>query len=266
MDSKMSNVLCTFSGKFGDILWSLPTAREISKRHHVPVDFQVMPAYDSLTELISNQEYINCASVNQGWHCEGSPHGDQPWFPQNNESLQHMYEHIYHLTYKSHPGIGGEYMPLIDFIAKQADIRFEGPPIPFISVDAIKLEDTRTHIAYSFNNDYHSDKLQFLDIINANTDVRLIDVSKLSWLRAAEVIHTAMAFIGCRSANWVVANGVAQNNIFIYEPNPARNKEGRFGFIFGNPYLWETSPSLSSTPRMAAQHALYYINSLKGMN
>jgi hypothetical protein len=262
----MSKVLCTFSGKFGDILWSLPTAREIARKYFEPVDFEIMPAYESLTELITNQDYINCCSVNQGWHCEGSPHGDQPWLPQNHESLEHMYEHIYHLTYKSHPGIGGEYLPLVDFIAKQAGFPFVNNPIPFIDINTDNIDDEFMHVAYAFNNDYKSEKDIFLETVIRSVNTKFVDVSKLSWQRAAEVIHTAIAFIGCRSSNWVIANGLGHRNIFIYEPNPARNKEGRFGFVFGNPYLWETSPSVSNTPVMAANQAIRYIHNLERMN
>lgn len=231
---------------------------------------QIMPAYESLLDLLMDQEYIHFSTINKQWICEGSPHGDQPWLPQNWETINKLYDHVYHLTYKAHPGIGGEALPLIDFIAKQQEINLaETNPVPFIlcpyMYSDLNLTDINGHVAYSFNDDYKEDKGIFLSSLQEQVQIKFIDVSKLSWQRAAYLIHTAIAFIGCRSANWVLANGVGQKNIFTYEPNPARHKEGRFGHIFGNPYVWEESPRLGMHPGHASFLASRYINNLESI-
>ena len=139
----MSNALATFSGKIGDILWSLPTVRELGKRYG-PMDFAVMPQYESLLGLLDAQDYIEHAFVIPEWVCWGSPHGDQPWeAPVEVLSKRHTlsvdldvkgdthmmmgYEtdHVYHLAYRAHPGIGAPAMPLVDFIAHQQNLVLE---------------------------------------------------------------------------------------------------------------------------------------------
>ena len=235
-------VICTFSGKFGDILWSLVTVKAITQVvGQMHVDMAIMPQYESLLPLIQDQPYIGEAFVIPEWICTGSPHGDQPWLPPRRFA---DYDRQYHLTYKGHPGItpGLPRMALIDFIAWQQGIKFVQNPVPFI--DAIEYKLKVPYIAYAFNSDVAEIKERFLEWAQRLTKEQVPeydwrDVTKLGWKGAAVAIKNAMAFVGCRSANWVLACGVGQKNIFIYEPNAARNKHGMFGDVFGCPYVKE---------------------------
>src|SRR5215467_12449688 len=127
-------VLCTFSGKYGDILWSLPTARQIARDiAGGKVDFATMPYYESLRPLIASQEYIDECFVIPDWIRTHSNHGDGPAeSPKQTiagevstggdaiigvqakigdyQSLR-TYDKIYDLTYKGHPGINAPSMP-----------------------------------------------------------------------------------------------------------------------------------------------------------
>lgn len=253
-------ILTSFSGKFGDILWSLPTVRHISRVHGQPVEMMLMPAYSSLIPLLEQQSYISKAFVNEQWICEGSPAGDQPAIPQNHEALTWDYDKIYHLTYRHHPGIHYTGKSLIDFIAVQQGYELQEPVCPFIEV----ASDKEQFIAFAFNSDYASEKKVFWDTFSSQVKIDCVDVSKLPWHAAAEVINSAQAFIGCRSANWVIAHGVAQKNIFVYEPNSSR---GSFAFsnVFGNPHWKDTNhnlilPPQHWTPEKASEAAIEWVS------
>ena len=204
----MSNVLATFSGKIGDILWSLPTVRELCRKHGAPVDFAVMPQYESLLGLLGAQEYIEHAFVIPDWACWGSPHGDQPWEAPVEKD---HYEHVYHLTYRAHPGIGAAALPLVDFIAHQQNLVLSQPVVPFLKMDDVEMRyDGRPVVAYGFNEMYAEDKAKFLARVaeRLGESVNLIDVTKLPFSVAAAVIQQAVVYLGCRSACWVLAIGL----------------------------------------------------------
>lgn len=235
-------VLCTFSGGYGDILWSLATVRELSKRYGTPVDMMVMPKYESLLPLLKEQSYIKEATINTSWICTGQPHGDQPWeAPVPTE----IYDQIYHLTYRRHP------LPtesLIDFIAAPhlVHLSWQLNPIPFIEVPEHKM--VIPYIAYAFNDMYpelkNTIKL-FVKQMAFDLDCGFLGTSELPWTESAAVIRDAMCFIGCRSSNYVIAHGVGQKNILVYEPHPSRSALGMYGKTFGNPYWPEITLNLN---------------------
>lgn len=227
----MSKYLCTFSGKFGDILWSLPTVRLISKIVGEPVNFATMPAYSSLKPLLAEQPYIDEPFVVQDWHCLHSNHGDQPWHTPDH--VVKGYEKFWHLGYRGHPGINDKALALIDFVAYQQGFSFREKPIPFLHVpDAPKWGG----VAYAFNKQYESQKQAFLiGLCRELPHVQFVNVSVMPWVVATQTIKNALCFVGCRSANYVLAHGVGQR-VVCFEPHPARNQVGYLGKIFGCPY------------------------------
>jgi hypothetical protein len=256
----MSKVLTTFSGKYGDILWALPTVRAVANfMAQEKVDFGIMPQYRSLLPLLNFQTYIDKAFVIEDWECTGSPYGDQPWLPQH---VPQGYERAFHLTYRGHPGIHCAPLPLIDFIAEQQGMRLVNP-IPFIDVPAgffrAKNEpEINCHAAYAFSAGAAEAKAKFLDIVigQAGNNIAWIDASKEDWMTAALLIKLATCFVGSRSSNNVIAHGVGQKNIFIYEPESSRHASGPFGMVFGCPYDEETTAPVNATPEQAAELAV----------
>ena len=77
----MSRYLCTFSGQYGDAIWSLPTVRAISQMVGEPVDFAIMHQYSSLVKLFRMQSYISEAFGVDYWLQVHNNHGAQPWHP-----------------------------------------------------------------------------------------------------------------------------------------------------------------------------------------
>lgn len=249
--------LCTFSGKFGDILWSLTTVREIAKIDGnlglTKCDFGIMTQYRSLLQLLNAQSYIDKAFVIENWECIGSPHGDQPF----EAPVPEGYDKVYHLTYRNHPG---KNEPLIDFIARQQGITLQNP-IPFIQASGF-IDDSpegselynlvvntrnRPTIAYAFNDSMKESKDKFLDELKSRvgSDVQFLNVQQYPWLTAKWIIQESIAFVGCRSANYVLACGLGKK-VFVYEPNVSRSKFGPWGTTFCCPYADETEISYVS--------------------
>lgn len=257
----MSKVLCTFSGPFGDILWSMPTVRAISQMLGEKVDFACMPYYKSLLPLIQIQPYVDKAFSIESWVREHSNHGDQPWNPPANTVKQ--YDRCFHLTYQGHPGLTAKRLPLIDFTADQQGLKLKDP-LPFLSTPDYEANHKDKRIAYAFNDQYSDVKARFRSAIKSCGDEFVFtDVRELDWVAAATVIKHSLAFVGCRSSNNVIAHGVGQKNIFIYEPHPSRNASGHLGDIFGCPYGREVSAPWLAPPEICGQVCLSWLRQWK---
>lgn len=252
----MSKVLCTFSGKFGDILWSLPTAKALAARYGMAVDFGVMPQYGSLLELLEFQPYIERAFIIAGWECTGSPHGDQPWQPP--KTCEQGYDHVHHLTYMQHPGMGCPAFPLCDFSAWQAGVTLIRPVVPFLEARGLEVHPppAKPVLTYSFNGDFDQLKKDFLCRLILRTAGQLAwsDTNQRSWMDAASEIAHAGLHIGCRSAGWVLAMGLGVQTI-TFEPNPSRHASGPWGKVFGCPYGKETALSRTLSPQLLGEEA-----------
>jgi hypothetical protein len=219
--------LCTFSGKNGDIVTSLPTARALAERDGSPVDFGIMPQYEKLGPLIQAQEYIRNAFVIDNWITTGSPFGDQPWEAPINIGCV-FYDVVSHLTYREHPKI-----PLIRYISQLqgVDLGPYRPWLKFPPVDYILPNE----VMCGFNPDHSQEKLVFMDQLRTLLpELNFIDVSKdgtVDWTVAAACIQTAGIFVGDRSALAVVGYGVGAK-VLTFEPNMSRSQFGQ-GHQFG---------------------------------
>jgi len=269
----MSKYLCTFPGKYGDILWSLPTAKYIAEKVvSSPVDFAVMPYYESLLPLIQEQSYIDRAYVNKGWLRTHSNYGDQPWempLPvfDHNSLDDYSYERVWHLGYRCHPGraFGNVEMPLMEFVAYQQGITFHEPIIPFLTVEKNWAEsladengmDFGSHIVLALNEQYAEQKTEFKNALAGNltgiTSVLLLD-ENITWAGAARLTRDAMAYVGDRSANWVIANGLGKQCI-TFEPHPSRHASGHLGKVFGCPGGKEIALPFNMPAAVAGQSA-----------
>lgn len=255
-------ILTTFPGKNGDILWSLPTVRQISKNHDVKVDFGIMPQYHTLLPLLDEQSYIAKAFLIDDWLCTGSPHGDQPWEPQGINRLIMEYDKVYNLGYRYHPGIHGPQMPLLDFVAYLQGIELTYPVIPFITVEEnLRVKGSLAIVSYSFNTEYKDLKDRFLHHVTTHCpNVVFIDVTSMPWETAGTVIKHSEGFMGCCSSNHVLAYGVGQQHIFIYEPHPNRHALGHFGGTFNCPYIKIATHPMEASPEQSADIAIENIN------
>jgi len=222
----MGQILCTFSGQLGDVLWSMPTVREQSRVSNlvgIKVDFATMPCCRSLVPLLKEQPYINEAFVLEEWEEKGRPFGCQPWlspnFPERND-----YDFVLDLTYRCHPY--GTF--LANWIFREAGWNRDLSPddIPFLEVPRYAWsfgEDIPFPVVAVAFNDMFADKKQvFLaEVKHRLPTVAFIEVQKMDWIHAASVIRSAMGFLGCRSSNYVLAHGLGKR-VLVFEPHPAR--------------------------------------------
>ena len=288
----MSKYLCTFSGKYGDILWSLATAKRLAERIvNSKVDFAVMPYYEPILPMLASQSYIDHAFVIKDWVRTHSNHGDQPWQPPQvvtadgktevKAQVRHetedlvgdtinTYDRVWHLTYKGHPGITAASMPLIDFIAYQQGVGWGNEPcVPFLTAtdhsdEFAKIELTLGNcldvmrqgrlISYAFNEQYADQKKVFFESLYQQTEglVEFFNIASLTWPAALYAISMSKFFVGCRSANWVLAMGLKKQTI-TYEPHPARHQSGNLGLIFSCPYGLEIALPFMLPPDQCAK-------------
>jgi hypothetical protein len=237
----MSQVLLTFSGKNGDILWSLPAARALSIAGDT-IDFAIMPTYGAVATLIEQQPYIRRVIKLNDWH---PVHTDCGAWPRIPPSVPTGYDRVYHLTYESRP-----VKPLILHALSVVGLPLPDPPLPFLFVKD-PAPQNQPVIAYAFNQTAMDPKLKVLNLLQSSfTDCEFVDVSTLFFDVAAQVIKGALFFLGCRSANYVVAHGVNQR-ILTVEPDGGRREA-----LFSCPYGREVMPEIDHMEEFlsAARH------------
>ena len=213
----MKKRLCTHPGKFGDILWSLATARELAKRDNQPVDFAIRPPYHSLIKLLEDQDYIAEVIVIESWKSWGSPFGDQPW---NSPPTGRQYAAVTDLGYRRHPTF-----QLMHYTAMQQGITLpESSVFPFLKIPATVVKDAAV-IACGFSPEgtYAASKKQFLESLRiALPEKRFEELNLLPWEQVPARIASSLCFLGCRSALAVCAHGVHATAV-IFEPQVARH-------------------------------------------
>jgi len=237
--SAVTDVLCTFSGKYGDILWSLPTAKYIADVTGGPVDFGIMRPWLSICPLIETQPYIDKCFPVPGWFPEHERFGAQPW---ESPRMSPPYPVTYNLTYRKMPDA-----PLIDFIAYESNARLGNQQL---SLPFLNAEDTAEHptVTWGFGQHGWSQKMRFRDDVAAAVEpvihnVKWVRVDKLPWYNAAREISRAHAFLGCKSALHVVAHGVG-TPVFLVE-----TADWRLDEVFSYPYADEPCLSVEDTAK-----------------
>jgi hypothetical protein len=224
-----ARVAVTFSGKYGDILWSLPTVRELAKMWG-PVDFYCMPAFESICDLLKMQPYIGVARGLPGWGYQSDACGAQP----REHPLISGYERVFDLTYPTWPD-----MPLVQFTAKTAGVALPDQPLPFLeNVAPCCLPPV--DIAYNFKFPEKVEIFLF-PLVRALSErlgrpVFAKGCMMPGWVDTALIISAARLFVGDRSSNQVIAHGLGKPTL-IYETDT-----GRHSPIFSCPYGREIMP------------------------
>jgi len=221
-------VLLTFSGKHGDILWSLQAARAMALTG-AEVDFAVMPAFVAVLPLIAIQPYVHKAFAINGWHLHHDGCGAQPRLPP---SVPAGYDEVHHLTYDSFPT-----EPLILWSLKRLGLPMPEPAVPFLFAPA---EADPSLVAYAFNASHRGAKENMLKLLQAVIpEARFENVETIPFDQAARRIKSSRFFFGCRSANYVLAMGLGKRCL-IFEPDAGRRSP-----IFGCPVGDEHMPDPS---------------------
>lgn len=101
------NVLCTMPGRFGDLLWALPTVRALSLAYAAPVDLLISGKYQAILPLLVAQPYIGMVS----WSAEWVVQETAPMTPRvppaevlaDRSARYGPYHAVYHLGYETWP-------------------------------------------------------------------------------------------------------------------------------------------------------------------
>jgi hypothetical protein len=218
----MARAAVTFPGKVGDILWSLPTAREIAKEYG-PVDFYVMEHFAGICELIEHQPYIN--------KCIGL----EDWIVDGNKSLQDIsppalaqeYEKVHNLGYIEYPS-----QSLINISPLVAGVSLSEPVLPFINVEPKGQYD----IVFGFSVYIQPIKEEFISkvissVLQKFPNATWIDASDMPWKEFAEYTSGGKIYVGDKTGMHVIAHGLSKRYIIEAEGNMDRRSH-----IFSCPY------------------------------
>lgn len=95
------NICCTFPGKYGDLLWALPTIRAISRRAGAPVDLLIPYSFASIVPLLLQQEYLGDIHAETEWQVQDTA-PISPRVPPASENFAE-FDAVIHLGYRDWP-------------------------------------------------------------------------------------------------------------------------------------------------------------------
>jgi hypothetical protein len=232
-------------GKYGDILWSLPTVRAISETFGVPVDLIVSADYSDHRDLLLLQDYVRDVLPWSSWQLP--PSGASPWSPFDDR-LHYLardlpdYDRVFHLGYRSKPN-----SPLPAYIYGQLTqlepgITFRPLDIlrPWIHVDAIASSATpsvsigwsstavewKHHVTKALKTQYSS--MTFVPVMPSVQGQEEWKASwcfdlepAADWVDAAGRVAQSCVFVGCCSALHVLACAMGKS-VVVAEPDENR--------------------------------------------
>lgn len=82
-------ILVTFPGRFGDLLWALPTLRALSRRVG-PVTLQIAGEFQGLAQLLRLQPYIQAVLVDPDWVMGSTQEANGPTPAQGYDAVLHL--------------------------------------------------------------------------------------------------------------------------------------------------------------------------------
>lgn len=228
-------ILCTFPGRAGDILWSLPTMRAISEYFEAPVDLQIAGEFASLAALLQHQAYIGAVLADVAWGLTPPNEWQAPAITG--------YDHVFHLGYRGWPD-----KPLAQYIYDQVasgwlePLNLEtpwltAPPLQHSHRTSMTIGFTEAHFELKYGltklltdrwgtTEYwkRADRSEFLPV-NLSFGSRWANESlhqgSYSWAESAAWIRNSHVFFGCCSALHVLAVGLG-TPVVLMEPMEAR--------------------------------------------
>lgn len=212
--------------KIGDLLFCLPTAKALAKKHNLPVDFYTSQYCQPVLSLLEYQGFISRAIVPPSYKIEGYYRGIQPWqMPVTEE-----YEHIYHLGFSDWPvtNMIDYYAQIVDIVPEQYQIDCPYYPDETI-VDRSILKDrplalcVTTPIPLSwFEQIIHAvhGKVPIIQLGESNGEIRWWAENKKmpGFLDTASIFKHCRAFFGSRGANTVLSIAFSEMQSIIVLP------------------------------------------------
>lgn len=252
----MKKILCTFPGKFGDLLWALPTVRAIAETHGEPVDLLISHPFGAIRDLIEQQPYIAECAADPTWPVELGA----PITPRQPPEIQRIIAErevtrTYHLGYHGWPD--RDLPSYIYEIAQRAQPMRLAPldlDTPWITAPpgsggpwriAIGWSDEHFELKYGITQlvaDLWADKILCGPGSRWATEAH---VTPSDWVHAAQAITGSQVFLGCCSALHVLAAATGTKAV-IMEPAEARHHpvfwpygfDGRVRLVRGGDGQW----------------------------
>lgn len=246
-------ILCTFPGKYGDILWALPTIRALSRRVGEPIDLAVAADFGSICPLIGAQPYIaQCFSLLSWLTQDTAP--ISPRVPKVVLQAPEDYDAVFHLGYRAWPTRPlpyetldclneacskipwkptGDYLGLRWLQMLDEELALDEP---WITIPPRSL--LHDGIAIGFTDEYFELKFGLVQLIGLNMPPPAVPIIRAgssprwdtegrvvghkSWEESAAIIRDSAVFLGCCSALHVLAVAVG-TQVVLMEPQPMRH-------------------------------------------
>jgi hypothetical protein len=198
----------THPGKVGDMLYGLPTMRQICQAKGEQADFYTSDyCYPIVKRLVERQSYINNCFMSQTYRIERMDIGVQPWRVPVDVSI---YSTTYHLGFKHVPD-----RELPAFIADEVGLKWDGV-ISYEYDDTPTLDEPyiviapRGQTSYTplFNEVIANSPIKAV-VIGSYTDYTGYGINKcgLDLLETLPWIAKSKGFLGLMSSQLVLANG-----------------------------------------------------------
>jgi hypothetical protein len=264
-------ILCTMPGKFGDILWALPTVKAIAQHVEEKVDFVTSPAYQTLVPLIHEQFYIGTALWHPGWDVQDTA-PMTPAEPPGFDASQ--YDHVFHLGHTAWPHLPLARMHHYTLVQQWPDALGPTPPLtleePWIEpVLEPTPESLHPDVLACWSEEWAELKMgvtMAVDFaLHPTRTVALLrppgtryyewpagsSFDDFDWIATATALSTARVVLCCLSAQWVLANAMGKRCV-VMEPAEARH----------NPIFWREHArntlvtGIDGQPTFDARHVL----------
>jgi hypothetical protein len=217
-------VTVTFPGKYGDLLWALPTIRALSRRLGEPVTLLIASPFGSITRLLSAQPYIHLCAAVDDWAVQDTA----PMTPRA-PALFDTIPGVIHLGYRSWPlpnvclhtaetallELQPSWGHVAPFTLAELDLS-----TPWIQVPP-KFAPYTWDWVYGFTDEYFELKFGIVSLLEygrfrrhyipatgIGRQVRWMAEAftpGTSWEDAAAILQHSRAFLGCNSALHVLA-------------------------------------------------------------
>lgn len=246
-----TKVLATFPGKYGDILWALPTVRALSEAAGAPVDLVIAGAYGSIVPLLARQPYLRRVWAMPEWVVQDTapiaPRVPPTALPGGQPIVEFepgTYDRVLHLGYEGWPRSPLPYetyatacdavrdTPLYQRLAPDLDRPWITAPFQWVARPypvAVGFTDEHFELKFGiwqllFRREVREapDRLGLINLSHGTRWQAEAEYGGFDWETAASAIAQSEVFLGDCSALHVLACALGVPCVLM-EPAPARH-------------------------------------------